>query len=266
MDLEESTVLGGSAVAYNLATNGTAVVAVGSETEPGGRGVAAVWISPPVGGVEVSLPVTFAAEDSDVPVVTIEPDRAVGATVVDVAVADSETDSVTVKVNGETACVAGGAAAVKRCSFSPADLGLSVGPYVVSLDGATDGPILDVLPEGSLVLTLDTIYDPKNWPIILAVFVRNDGAESVDVSGWIIAEADGDQFQFPNGTLIPPGSSAMISQAGSTGSLCPSDGGLAFQLCNYFGSDRIDETTQVWLGGALTLTDTDGTRIARWES
>jgi len=264
MDLEESTVLGGSAVAYNLATNGTAVVAVGSETEPGGKGVAAIWISPPTGGTELSVPVRLPAVDTDVPVISIEPDRAVGATIVEVEVTGGETDSIPVQVNGETACVAGGAAAVKRCSFSPADLGLSVGPYVVSLDGATDGPILDVLPEGSLVVSLDTIYQPTTWPIIFAVFVRNDGAESVDVSGWIVTEADGDRFQFPDGTVIPPRSSAMISQAAPTGSPCPSGGGLVFQLCNYLGSDRVDESTQIWLGGALSLLDTDGNELARW--
>ncbi|GBE24724.1 hypothetical protein BMS3Bbin02_00999 [bacterium BMS3Bbin02] len=265
MDLEESTVLGGSVSVFDLATDGTSVVAVGTEKEPAGKGVAAVWISPPVDGVETSTPITFGSDEIDVPVVSIEPDRAVGATVITVEVVGGGIGPIPVEVNGEPACVADGVAAVKRCSFSPVDLGLSIGPHIIKVAGATDGPILDVLPEGSLVVTIDTIYQATTWPIVFAVFVRNDGAEPVDVSRWVVAEVDGDQFQFPDGTLIPPGSSAMISQAGPTGSQCPSDGGLVFRLCNYFGSDRVDDSTQIWLGGALTLFDTDGTEIARWE-
>ena len=125
---------------------------------------------------------------------------------------------------------------------------------------------LEVLPAGSIVMTVNAIYDPKNWPMIFAVFINNNGADAVDLSGWIVRESDGDSFQFPDGTILEPGSTATISQTDPTDKPCPGDIGSVFYMCNAFGSDTVSQETQVWHGGTLTLIDADGLNVASWDS
>ncbi|HHC07411.1 MAG TPA: hypothetical protein ENK55_01655 [Actinobacteria bacterium] len=261
-DVEQPlSVVGGNVIPARLAAGRESVIAVGSEFEPLGKSVGAVWISPPRGGTEQLLVYQPPAEQRAT--IAVNPPQAVEESVVTVEVSTEARAPVSVAIGDTSVCLAEGAGATKRCTFRPVDVGIGVGVYEIAADVGV-ATSFEVLPRGSIVMALDAIYQPTTWPLVFAVLVRNQSALDLDLSGWVIEDADGDRFTFPAGTLLPAAATATVSQSGTLGSPCPPDQGLSFHLCNAFGSDVIDESVQIWGGNELVLRDPDGQAVASW--
>jgi micrococcal nuclease len=81
------------------------------------------------------------------------------------------------------------------------------------------------------------------------VVLSNQGAETVDLSGWTVSDEAGHEYRVPDGTTLSPGASVRIV----TGSGTDGDGRL------YWG-----RTGAVWNNGGDTVTvrDASGTIVA----
>jgi hypothetical protein len=261
LDLVDSSDLGGT-VAFGLAAHDGVVVAVGAEVGDE-KSIGAIWVSPAPTNVVLSLPAT--ADVDSVPHINeVIPSRAAADTEVAVEVGSAGSGAVLVTVGDTVACNATGPSDSKRCTFTPGSLGIPLGTHEISVGPDSQNWMLEVVPAGTPILTIDAVYQPNTWPLVFAVFVKNRGADPVDLKGWWIADRNGDAYVVRDVTVVPPGGSLTISQAGNEGSPCPPDEGLSRHMCNYFGDAVIDHSNRVWSGSDLTLSDPSGTEVDVW--
>ncbi|MEN8233565.1 MAG: lamin tail domain-containing protein [Actinomycetota bacterium] len=264
IDLDEPHVIEGSSTyAFDLATDGATVLAVGRERTIDNQGIGAVWISPPPAGIEAIGPFVPEPEpEAGVYQLAIHPSRGVAATGVDVTV-DGEAGAVDVVLVGDDGarherCTIDITYGQGRCTFEVGDL--APGSYVVTIDDKEvfEEQPFEVLPEGSDVVVLGVSYQATLWPLVNMVRVENHGAVDVDISGWWIEETSTDRFLFPDGTVAEAGESIVVIQHSAGGFLtCPEGTATYFHVCFDLDSDG-------WHGAPLYLYDAAGQEIDSW--
>lgn len=263
LDLADTTELGGS-VAFGLAADDGVVVAVGADVGDE-QSYGAIWVSPsPSDFVPSSPPVTEDIKGSVPRIEAVNPSRASADTEVVVRVESDELQEVPVLVDGAVACTATGSGKRKSCAFTPGSLGLSVGSHNVSVGSDSSESLLEVVPPGTPILTIDAVYQPNTWPLVFAVFVRNHGSVPVNIEGWSVTDRGGDTYVVRDVTIVPPGRSLTISQEGREGDPCPPDTGLSRHMCNYLNDAVIGPSNRVWSGSDMTLLDPEGNKIDVW--
>ena len=270
--------------AFAVASGDDRIVVVGSSTDLAGvAGSGAVWVGPAPPG---SVPSVAVAESDPGPgsaALSIEPSRAVAATRVLVRGRIPEGSEAgegvvvsLVAAGGEriTLCEAPLVASRFECRarLGEAAPGLAEGVYRIVADGLDEGSIdveIEVLPEGSTVVTLSSIYNRTLWPLLQSLSVRNHGAEPLDLEGWLLADnrrVDAG-YSFPAGTIVEPGSSLIIDFGGPGGGICPEATPRYIHWCHIAGDgSRIDfaDGQLLWQGGDVELTDPEGGAQATW--
>ncbi|MFQ5516145.1 MAG: hypothetical protein ACE5E8_01080 [Acidimicrobiia bacterium] len=157
------------------------------------------------------------------------------------------------------------------CFFTPGEIGLAIGAYRVAVGEVGDvvpGVALEVVPDGTLLVTIDAVYQGTMWPLLQWLTVRSHVPEPVSLSGWALVDVvTGHQFVFPGGTELHQGRSVQLDFSGPGGGTCPPSTSLYFHWCSVVSDyGRIDYSDEgaFWGGGAVELWDAGENVIAVW--
>lgn len=276
--------------AHAVAGNHDQVIVAGAAFDVNGAlGQGAVWLGPPLPDVTVSLPIQPEApteQDPTEATLTVDPDRAVQATQIWVRgrlPADAPDDEVVAvwlhSASGgpRELCEATRQGRNFDCRVHLGDLPdpPEPGEYLLAVEEAAPtaaaGAVLEVLPEGSMVMALSAVYSSNWWPLLQSLHIRNKGADPVDLGGWSIQNGGGSgtPFVFPAGTIVAPGDSVTVAFGSTFGATCFENTDSFFNWCRVVGDgDTVNYTDAdaFWKGGAVNLVDPAGVVNDTWEA